>query len=142
VRLTSVLVVAVALAGFSLYALIDPPGSEQQTAAVLTASALATDNQTGANLSVHVTEEAGAVTVRATLTGLERGVGYRLYGYPFDGRPRPVVNWTGKSGVQEVGGTLPFGIADLSHFTVMWGDRVVVTVYLPRSGVPTTAPRQ
>ena len=123
---------AVALAGFSVFALVSPE-KQQQTAAELSAAATATDQQTGATLSVHVTEGATTVSVRATVTGLEDGVGYRLYGYPFDGRPRPVVNWTGKKGVQEVTGELSLAIADLSHFTVMRGGRVVVTVYLPRT---------
>lgn len=131
---------ALAVAGFSARALLAPQAPAVQTATVRTAVASATDRDSGANLSVFLTEERDRVTVRATLNGLDEGVGYRLYGYTFDGRQRPLVNWTGRSGVQEVDGELPVGIADLSHFAVTRGTRVVVTAYLPRDAGPAATP--
>jgi hypothetical protein len=131
-RLGGLLVIAVALAVISANALLATRDDGSSTAAVLTAAATASDSATGADLSVFVTEQGGAVAVRATLNGLHADVGYRLHGHTFDGLQRPVVNWTGRSGVQEVTGELPVGMADVSHFTVSRGTRVVVTAYLPR----------
>ncbi|WP_433386004.1 hypothetical protein [Micromonospora sp. KLBMP9576] len=136
--LSALLLLTLTVAGFSAKALLDPPAPAVQTATVRTAVASATDQDSGATLSVLLTEDRDRVTVRATLSGLDKGVGYRLYGYTFDGRQRPLVNWTGRAGVQEVDGELPVGIADLSHFAVTRGTRIVVTAYLPRD-VGTTA---
>ncbi|MET7704726.1 hypothetical protein [Micromonospora sp. NPDC005413] len=130
--LSALLLLTLMVAGISARALLDPPAPGVQTNIVRTAVASATDRDSGANLSVLLTEEGDRVTVRATLSGLDEGTGYRLYGYTFDGRQRPLVNWTGRAGVQELDGELPVGIADLSHFAVTRGTRVVVTAYLPR----------
>ncbi|MEU8210357.1 zf-HC2 domain-containing protein [Micromonospora sp. NPDC049044] len=128
------------VAGISTRALLTPQAPDVQTATVRTAVASATDQGSGANLSVLLTEERDRVTVRATLSGLDKGTGYRLYGYTFDGRQRPLVNWTGRAGVQELDGELPVGIADLSHFAVTRGTRVVVTAYLPRDAGTAATP--
>ncbi|MBQ1038680.1 zf-HC2 domain-containing protein [Micromonospora sp. C81] len=137
--LGALLMAALTVAGISARALLAPPAPGVQTNIVRTAVASATDRDSGANLSVFLTEERDRVTVRATLSGLTEGTGYRLYGYTFDGRQRPVVNWTGRAGVQELDGELPVGIADLSHFAVTRGTRIVVTAYLPRdAGAPAT----
>lgn len=130
--LGTLLALTLTVAGVSVRALLAPPAPGVQTVTVRTAVAAATDRDSGANLSVFVTEERDRVTVRATLSGLDEGTGYRLYGYTFDGRQRPLVNWTGRDGVQELDGELPVRIADLSHFAVTRGTRVVVTAYLPR----------
>ncbi|NYH41994.1 hypothetical protein HNR22_001721 [Micromonospora jinlongensis] len=135
--LGALLALTLTVAGVSVRALLAPPASGVQTVTVRTAVASATDRDSGANLSVFLTEERDKVTVRVTLSGLAEGVGYRLYGYTFDGRQRPLVNWTGRAGVQELDGELPVGIADLSHFAVTRGTRIVVTAYLPRdTGAP------
>ncbi|WP_328382021.1 zf-HC2 domain-containing protein [Micromonospora zamorensis] len=137
--LGALLMAALTVAGISARALLAPPAPGVQTNIVRTAVASATDRDSGANLSVFLTEERDGVTVRATLSGLAEGTGYRLYGYTFDGRQRPLVNWTGRAGVQELDGELPVGIADLSHFAVTRGTRIVVTAYLPRdAGAPAT----
>ncbi|WP_422747610.1 zf-HC2 domain-containing protein [Micromonospora sp. WMMD1219] len=130
--LSALLAGTLTVAGISAKALLTPPGPEVRTATVRTAAASAMDQDSGTKLSVFVTQEGDRVTVRATLSGLDEGAGYRLYGYTFDGRQRPLVNWTGRAGVQELDGELPVGIADLSHFAVTRGARVVVTAYLPR----------
>ncbi|TQJ23583.1 hypothetical protein FBZ33_3889 [Micromonospora sp. A202] len=140
--LGALLMAALTVAGISARALLAPPAPGVQTNIVRTAVASATDRDSGATLSVLLTEEGDRVTVRATLSGLAEGTGYRLYGYTFDGRQRPLVNWTGRAGVQELDGELPVGIADLSHFAVTRGTRVVVTAYLPRdAGAPATPGR-
>ncbi|MFG1893055.1 zf-HC2 domain-containing protein [Micromonospora zamorensis] len=137
--LGALLMAALTVAGISARALLAPPAPDVQTATVRTAVASATDRDSGATLSVLLTEDRDRVTVRATLSGLTEGTGYRLYGYTFDGRQRPLVNWTGRAGVQELDGELPVGIADLSHFAVTRGTRIVVTAYLPRdAGAPAT----
>lgn len=140
--LSALLLLTLTVAGLSARALLDPPAPGVQTNTVRTAVASATDRDSGANLSVILTEDGDRVAVRATLSGLTEGVGYRLFGYTFDGRQRPLVNWTGRDGVQELDGELPVGIADLSHFAVTRGTRIVVTAYLPRdTGVPATPGR-
>lgn len=139
--LGALLMAALTVAGISARALLAPPAPGVQTNIVRTAVASATDRDSGTNLSVFLTEERDRVTVRATLSGLAEGTGYRLYGYTFDGRQRPLVNWTGRAGVQELDGELPVGIADLSHFAVTRGTRVVVTAYLPRPGGAVTPGR-
>ncbi|MEU1395491.1 zf-HC2 domain-containing protein [Micromonospora zamorensis] len=138
--LGALLMAALTVAGISARALLAPPAPGVQTNIVRTAVASATDRDSGANLSVFLTEERDRVTVRATLSGLDEGTGYRLYGYTFDGRQRPLVNWTGRDGVQEIDGELPVGIADLSHFAVTRGTRVVVTAYLPRDAGTAATP--
>ncbi|MEU8167240.1 hypothetical protein AB0B97_12040 [Micromonospora sp. NPDC049004] len=102
---------------------------------VVSAAASATDVDSHAELAVSLTQANGSVQVRATVTGLQKDVGYRLYGYSLDGTRWPVVNWTGGAGkVQEVTGTAPVAIADVSHFVVLRSDRTtVVTVYLSKS---------
>ncbi|MCI4061376.1 hypothetical protein MRQ36_01810 [Micromonospora sp. R77] len=140
--LSALLLLTLTVAGIAARALLDPPALEGQPVTVPTAVASATDPDSGANMSVLLTEGRDRVTVRATLSGLDEGTGYRLYGYTFDGRRWPLVNWTGRTGVHEVAGELPVGIADLSHIAVTHGARVVVTVFLPRSaGTPATPGR-
>ncbi|WP_433650045.1 hypothetical protein ACQP2C_26520 [Micromonospora zamorensis] len=135
--LGALLALTLTVAGVSVRSLLAPPAPGVQTNIVRTAVASATDRDSGANLSVFLTEERDRVTVRVTLSGLNEGTGYRIYGYTFDGRQRPLVNWTGRAGVQELDGELPVGIADLSHFAVARGTRIVVTAYLPRdAGAP------
>ncbi|MET8118526.1 hypothetical protein [Micromonospora sp. NPDC005189] len=138
--LSALLLLTLTVAGLSARALLDPPAPGVQTNTVRTAVASATDRDSGANLSVILTEEGDRVIVRATLSGLTEGVGYRLFGHTFDGRQRPLVNWTGRAGVQELDGELPVGIADLSHFAVTRGTRVVVTAYLPRGAGTAATP--
>ncbi|MFC8301111.1 zf-HC2 domain-containing protein [Micromonospora orduensis] len=139
--LSALLLLALTVAGLSARALLEPPAPGMQTNTVRTAVASATDRDSGANLSVILTEDGDRVAVRATLSGLTEGTGYRLFGYTFDGRQRPLVNWTGRAGVQELDGELPVGIADLSHFAVTRGTRIVVTAYLPRAGGAATPGR-
>ncbi|MEU1362103.1 zf-HC2 domain-containing protein [Micromonospora zamorensis] len=138
--LSALLLLTLTVAGLSARALLDPPAPGVQTDTVRTAVASATDRDSGANLSVILTEDGDRVAVRATLSGLTEGVGYRLFGYTFDGRQRPLVNWTGHDGLQELDGELPVGIADLSHFAVTRGNRVVVTAYLRRDADTAATP--
>ncbi|MFF5173274.1 hypothetical protein ACFY3U_11620 [Micromonospora sp. NPDC000089] len=138
--LSALLLLTLTVAGISARALLDPPTLQGQPVTVPTAVASATDRNSGANLSVLLTEGRDRVTVQATLSGLDEGTGYRLYGYTFDGRQWPLVNWTGRTGVQEVAGELPVGIADLSHIAVTHGPRAVVTVFLARDAGTTPTP--
>ncbi|MET8467631.1 hypothetical protein [Micromonospora zamorensis] len=82
-------------------------------------------------MTVTLTTKDGSTEVRAKLTGLTKGTGYRLYGYGPDDNRWAVVNWTGGAGKeQEVSGTVPAAIAGISHVTVLRSDRkTVVTVY-------------
>ncbi|MFI5935027.1 hypothetical protein [Actinoplanes sp. NPDC051494] len=134
---TGLLAVTVALGGIAAGALIRSDHGDPVSPvapAVVSAAASATDVDSGARMTVTLTAKGGSAEVRAKLTGLKKGTGYRLYGYGVDDSRWPVANWTGKKGkVQEVTGTVPAGIPDISHFAVLRGDRsAVVTVYLPR----------
>lgn len=137
---SGLLVVTVTVAGLSLRSLSSSlAGPRPLTTVAVTAAASGSDEQSGAGMSIVLTgnSDGTVVSVRATVSELRRGRGYRLYGYTYDGREVPVVNWTGNAGVQDVAGELPAAIADLSHFTVTTGRRKpVVTVYLPRAGGP------
>jgi len=132
VRLSVLLLVSVAAAGISMKTLFNSEKSAPPAAVALSAVATASDRETGADLSVFLTQKGDHVTARATVNGLHAGIGYRLVGYTFDGRQRPVVNWTGRHGLQEVTGELPVRVADISHFVVTRDTKVIVTVYLPR----------
>ncbi|MBQ1038674.1 MULTISPECIES: zf-HC2 domain-containing protein [Micromonospora] len=99
--------------------------------AAVSAAASTTDVDSGVRMTVTLTAKDGSTEVRAKLTGLTRGTGYRLYGYGPDDNRWAVVNWTGGAGKeQEVSGTVPAAIAGISHVTVLRSDRkTVVTVY-------------
>ncbi|MFI6269770.1 zf-HC2 domain-containing protein [Micromonospora zamorensis] len=99
--------------------------------AAVSAAASATDVDSGVRMTVALTAKDGSTEVRAKLTGLTKGTGYRLYGYGPDDNRWAVVNWTGGTGKeQEVSGTVPAAIAGISHVTVLRSDRkTVVTVY-------------
>ncbi|MEU7919284.1 zf-HC2 domain-containing protein [Micromonospora zamorensis] len=99
--------------------------------AAVSAAASTTDVDSGVRMTVTLTTKDGSTEVRAKLTGLTKGTGYRLYGYGPDDNRWAVVNWTGGAGKeQEVSGTVPAAIAGISHVTVLRSDRkTVVTVY-------------
>ncbi|WP_433650038.1 zf-HC2 domain-containing protein [Micromonospora zamorensis] len=99
--------------------------------AAVSAAASATDVDSGVRMTVALTAKDGSTEVRAKLTGLTKGAGYRLYGYGPDDNRWAVVNWTGGAGKeQEVSGTVPAAIAGISHVTVLRSDRkTVVSVY-------------
>ncbi|TQJ23588.1 putative zinc finger protein [Micromonospora sp. A202] len=99
--------------------------------AAVNAAASTTDVDSGVRMTVTLTAKDGSTEVRAKLTGLTKGTGYRLYGYGPDDNRWAVVNWTGGAGKeQEVSGTVPAAIAGISHVTVLRSDRkTVVTVY-------------
>ncbi|MFI6257045.1 zf-HC2 domain-containing protein [Micromonospora zamorensis] len=99
--------------------------------AAVSAAASTTDVDSGVRMTVTLTAKDGSTEVRAKLTGLTKGTGYRLYGYGPDDNRWAVVNWTGGAGKeQEVSGTVPAAIAGISHVTVLRSDRkTVVTVY-------------
>jgi hypothetical protein len=128
--LGALVLAAVVVAGVSAKSLLVTADTKPSAATALSAVATGTDAKTGADLSVLVTKNGDGVTARATLKGLREGAGYRLFGYTFDGRQRPVVNWTGRKGAQEVTGELPVGLTDISHFVVTRNSRLVVTAYL------------
>src|SRR6185312_9590865 len=102
------LATTVTLGGLAVGALLRD-GNESTASGVpivVSAAASATDVDSHAELAVSLTQANGSVQVRATVTGLQKDVGYRLYGYSLDGTRWPVVNWTGGAGkVQEVTGT-------------------------------------
>ncbi|MET8118533.1 zf-HC2 domain-containing protein [Micromonospora sp. NPDC005291] len=98
--------------------------------AAVSAAASTTDVDSGVRMTVALTAKDGSTEVRAKLTGLTKGTGYRLYGYGPDDNRWAVVNWTGGAGKeQEVSGTVPAAIAGISHVAVLRNDRkIVVTV--------------
>ncbi|MEU4398195.1 zf-HC2 domain-containing protein [Micromonospora orduensis] len=128
------LAATVTLGGTSATMLLREQNGEPRTPtapAAVNAAASTTDVDSGVRMTVALTAKDGSTEVRAKLTGLTKGTGYRLYGYGPDDNRWPVVNWTGGAGKeQEVSGTVPAAIAGISHVAVLRGDRkVVVTVY-------------
>ncbi|MET7704719.1 zf-HC2 domain-containing protein [Micromonospora sp. NPDC005413] len=128
------LVATVTLGGTAATALLREHNGEpsRPTArAAVNAAASTTDVDSGVRMTVALTAKDGATEVRAKLTGLTKGTGYRLYGYGPDDNRWAVVNWIGGAGKeQEVSGTVPAAIAGISHVAVLRSDRkVVVTVY-------------
>lgn len=127
------LVATVTLGGTAATALLREHNGEpsRPTArAAVNAAASTTDVDSGVRMTVALTAKDGATEVRAKLTGLTKGTGYRLYGYGPDDNRWAVVNWTGGAGKeQEVSGTVPAAIAGISHVAVLRSDRkIVVTV--------------
>lgn len=110
--------------------------------AAVSAAASTTDVDSRVRMTVTLTAKDGSTEVRAKLTGLTRGTGYRLYGYGTDDNRWAVVNWTGGAGKQqEVSGTVPAAIAGISHVTVLRSDRkTVVTVYFSHDAEAETGP--
>ncbi|MET8233663.1 zf-HC2 domain-containing protein [Micromonospora sp. NPDC005298] len=104
--------------------------------AAVSAAGSTTDVDSGVRMTVTLTAKDGFTEVRAKLTGLTKGTGYRLYGYGPDDKRWAIVNWTGGTGKQqEVSGTVPAAIAGISHVAVQRSDRkTVVTVYFSHDG--------
>lgn len=119
------------LAGLGLTTLL---GSPQGTSTPMTtAAAVATDETTGASMSVIVSsDESDGSIITATVRGLRPGVPYILHAVASDGETREVTTWTGTPNVQTVSGWLPVRLVDLSFFTVSFvNGGPVVSVYLP-----------
>ncbi|MET8547002.1 zf-HC2 domain-containing protein [Micromonospora zamorensis] len=128
------LAATVTLGGTAATALVREHNGEPNTPtapAAVNAAASTTDVDSGVRMTVALTAKDGSTEVRAKLTGLTKGTGYRLYGYGPDASRWAVVNWTGGAGKeQEVSGTVPAAIAGISHVAVLRSDRkTVVTVY-------------
>ncbi|MFF0467406.1 zf-HC2 domain-containing protein [Micromonospora zamorensis] len=128
------LAATVTLGGTAATALLREHNSEPNTPtapAAVNVAASTTNVDSGVRMAVALTAKDGSTEVRAKLTGLTKGTGYRLYGYGPDDNRWAVVNWTGGAGKeQEVSGTVPAAIAGISHVAVLRSDRkVVVTVY-------------
>nr|WP_246381729.1 zf-HC2 domain-containing protein [Micromonospora jinlongensis] len=128
------LAATVTLGGTAATALLREHDGEPSTPtarAAVSAAASTTDVDSGVHMTVALTAKDGSTEVRAKLTGLTKGTGYRLYGYGPDDNRWAVVNWTGGTGKeQEVSGAVPAAIAGISHVTVLRSDRkTVVTVY-------------
>ncbi|GLY97272.1 zf-HC2 domain-containing protein [Actinoplanes sp. NBRC 103695] len=130
--LSALVLAALAVAGVSAKSLLAGAETKPSAGAAQSASTSATDRRTGVALSVSVTANGQGVTTTATIAGLHEGAGYRLFGYTFDGRQRPVANWTGRKGSQQITGELPVEIADISHFVVTRDAKTVVTAYLSK----------
>jgi hypothetical protein len=135
----ALLALVLVVAGLGLATLVRSPQGEPTP--VLTAAAVATDDTTGASASVSVSDNGGdGVTIRATVSGLRAGTSYVLWAVTSDSATGEVARWTGTAAVQDVSGTLPVRIDDLSFFTVsLAGGGPVVSVYLP--GVPVAPTR-
>lgn len=139
------LAATVTLGGTSATMLLREQNGEPSTPtapAAVNAAASTTDVDSGVRMTVALTAKDGSTEVRAKLTGLTRGTGYRLYGYGPDDNRWAVVNWTGGAGKeQEVSGTVPAAIVGISHVAVLRGDRkVVVTVYFSHDAEAETGP--
>jgi hypothetical protein len=73
----------------------------------------------GASLSGAITtDDEGSSTIRITVTGLRRGIRYRLFAVTRDGATHVVRDWTASSGPQEVAGETSLPVDDLSFITV------------------------
>jgi hypothetical protein len=102
----------------------------------ITLAATAADTSTGASVSVIASGHDGAVTVRATVTGLHEGTRYRLYAVMSDARTRVVTSWIGAAAPQDVSGVLPVRVGDLSFFTVTLTDSTPVVSAAVRKSSP------
>jgi hypothetical protein len=111
-------------------------GTGGPTPVDITLAATAADTSTGASVSVIASGHDGAVTVRATVTGLHAGIRYRLYAVLSDARTRVVTSWTGAAAPQDVSGVLPVRVGDLSFFTVTLADSTPVVSAAVRKSSP------
>jgi hypothetical protein len=91
---------------------------------VLTAKAEA--STAGVSLSVVITPNAHGATAKATVTGLEPGVRYRMYVVTRDGATHVVRDWTGAAGAQSVTGEVTQPVDSLAFFTIGYVDGAAI----------------
>ncbi|MFG2051447.1 zf-HC2 domain-containing protein [Micromonospora sp. NPDC048935] len=95
---------------------------------VLTLVTNATDAPSGATLSVVVSQQAGAVNLRATLAGLRVGAAYRLFVTDVDGQSWELAVVTGTEFRQEVARGCPVPLDRLDRFSVTAADGSLAVV--------------
>ncbi|MEU8328677.1 MULTISPECIES: zf-HC2 domain-containing protein [unclassified Micromonospora] len=108
---------------------------------VVTLVTNATDMPSGATLSVVVSQQDGAVNLRATLAGLRVGEPYRLFVTDVDGQSWELAVVTGVDFRQEVARGCPVPIERLDRFSVTAADGSLAVVAVVDRASPSVTPR-
>ncbi|MEU7588473.1 zf-HC2 domain-containing protein [Micromonospora sp. NPDC049230] len=111
------------------------------TNTVLTLVTNATDTPSGATLSVVVSQQAGAVNLRATLAGLRVGAAYRLFVTDVDGQSWELAVVTGTEFRQEVARSCPVPFDRLDRFSVTAADGSLAVVAVVDRASRSATPR-
>ncbi|MEU7753042.1 zf-HC2 domain-containing protein [Micromonospora sp. NPDC049171] len=108
---------------------------------VLTLVTNATDAPSGATLSVVVSQQDGAVNLRATLAGLRVGAAYRLFVTDVDGQSWELAVVTGTDFRQEVARGCPVPLDRLDRFSVTAADGSLAVVAVVDQASRSATPR-
>ncbi|MFG1840408.1 zf-HC2 domain-containing protein [Micromonospora sp. NPDC049175] len=108
---------------------------------VVTLVTNATDTPSGATLSVVVSQQAGAVNLRATLAGLQVGASYRLFVTDVDKQSWELAVVTGGDFRQEVARGCPVPLDRLDRFSVTAADGSLAVVAVVDRASRSATPR-
>jgi hypothetical protein len=128
---SGLLVLALVVGGLGLSAYFRDSGPTTKIEQV-SARGQATTGTASASI-VATPQETGGVLVTATVTGLQQDKNYLLYGVTTNGEIALITRWSGQPQVQEVKGSLPYAMEQISSFTVSTEDeQTVVAVPVTR----------